>query len=41
MKNGDHDVTGQKGRHDTLHNDTRPNNTWQKDIRHNDTQQEH
>ncbi len=38
MKNGDHDVTGQKGRHDTLHNDTRPNNTWQKDIRHNDTQ---
>ncbi len=30
MKNGDHDVTGQKGRHDTLHKDSRPNNTWLK-----------
>ncbi len=39
MKNGDHDVTGTKGRHDTQHKDSRPNNTLQKYIRHNDTQQ--
>jgi hypothetical protein len=39
MKNGDHDVTGQKGRHDTHHNDSRPNNTWYNGAQHNDTQQ--